>query len=409
MKKIILMLCLLADAFTPALAQEKKNKFIKNNKIIQKTGETVGKVTKKLAEPITDPKAAFSYWFDFDPLIQSGEKTNINFLPLVVSSPERGFGLGLKYAQESLIRKSDVVRIHTVQTLKNKSAYRLSYQLPPSFFSQSILEHVGGEIEMGYENYGRFYYGIGNQAVPENESEYVPELFEIKVPLLYGIAKNISVGVSLNFQNWKIVETAQTGVLRKDIPKLIGTDGSRLYTSSLLVRWDSRNSQTNPSNGIFLEAKQEYSKKLLGSESDFNRTTLESRLFHPILKKPDHVFCFRLFLDYKNGDVPFYLLPELGGIYFNRGLIEGRFRDNLSISGNWEYRLKIYERLHWAFFVDAGNVYSEFHRVNEANIKITGGTGMRYYVPPGNLLLARVDGGYSKEGLQIYLTFDHPF
>jgi hypothetical protein len=34
---------------------------------------------------------------------------------------------------------------------------------------------------------------------------------------------------------------------------------------------------------------------------------------------------------------------------------------------------------------------------------------MRYYVPPGNLLLARVDGGLSREGFQVYLTFDQPF
>jgi hypothetical protein len=96
-------------------------------------------------------------------------------------------------------------------------------------------------------------------------------------------------------------------------------------------------------------------------------------------------------------------------VFFNRGLLEGRFRDNLALCGNWEYRFKIYQRLHWAFFVDGGNVFPEFYAVNAAHTKITGGTGMRYYVPPGNLLLARIDGGYGSEGLLIYLTFDHPF
>ena len=41
--------------------------------------------------------------------------------------------------------------------------------------------------------------------------------------------------------------------------------------------------------------------------------------------------------------------------------------------------------------------------------KLTGGTGMRYYVPPGDLLLTRIDVGYSTEGTNVYLTFDHPF
>lgn len=103
------------------------------------------------------------------------------------------------------------------------------------------------------------------------------------------------------------------------------------------------------------------------------------------------------------------MLPELGELYFNRGLIEGRFRDTVSLSGNWEYRLKIYNLLHWAFFVDAGSVHHRIRGISANHIKVTGGSGMRYYVPPGNLLLARVDGGYSTEGFQVYLTFDHPF
>ncbi|MBI3012078.1 MAG: BamA/TamA family outer membrane protein, partial [Elusimicrobia bacterium] len=177
-----------------------------------------------------------------------------------------------------------------------------------------------------------------NQSARENESEYVPEHFEAKIPFLFALRESLSAGIALNFENWKIVEAGQPGVLQRDIPGLIGTDGSRLYTSTLLLRWDQRNSKTNPSQGIFLEGGIEYSKKLLGSESDFTRSTLETRYFFPVFGKRDHLFAVRIFADYKTGDVPFYLLPELGGIFFNRGLIEGRFRDTIALCGNWEYR-----------------------------------------------------------------------
>lgn len=372
--------------------------------LLEKTGQVMGEVTKKIAEPIVDPKAAFSYWFDFDPRIERGEKKNFNILPLFVSSPERGQGFGVKYAQESLWRKNDIIKIHAIQTLKGKSAYQLNYHLPPT-----LMTKAGGEIEIAYENYARFYYGIGNQSEKDNESEYTPEFFQAKIPFLYGISEKISLGFSLNFQNWKIVKIGSTGILPRDFPAFAGNENTRFFTPSLLFRWHTLNSMSNPSRGLFFQGIYEYSKTVLGSESDFSRTTLEARHFFPILQRDDHLFGIRLFLDYKSGDVPFYLLPELGGIFFNRGLIEGRFRDNLSITGNWEYRFKIYQRLHWAFFVDAGNVYNGFNSTGIAHTKITGGTGMRYYVPPGNLLLARVDGGYSTEGLQIYLTFDHPF
>ncbi len=350
-------------------------------------------------------KKTFSYWFDFDPRIEKGEKKNINILPLIVFTPEKGFGLGLKFAQESFLKKKDIIKLTTIQTLKSKSEYRVIYKFP-----RNIFRKFTGELEAGYENYDQFYYGIGNNAEKSDETSYVPELFEVKVPILYGLTQNISLGLSLNYHNWKIVEVGTDGILRRDFPNLIGKDGSKLYTTSFLARWDTRDSNTDPSLGTLLEGTIEYSKKLLKSETDFTRYTFKINKFYPVFgRTKPHVFAFSVTMDYKTGDVPFYLLPQLGGIFFNRGLTEGRFRDALALCGNWEYRFKIYERLHWAFFVDAGNVYSEFYRVNASNIKITGGTGMRYYVPPGNLLLARVDAGYSTEGLKVYLTFDHPF
>jgi len=396
MRKIILSLLSVVFIASPIYPEEKKKTLLK------RTGENIVRISRQLAKPITDPKATFSTWFDFNPQIERGERKNYNILPLFVSSPERGQGFGIKYAQESLINKHDVIRIQAIQTVKNSSSYQLKYEFPPDLF--------GMEFEASYENYEKFYYGVGNTTRKEDESEFSPEIYQIKLPILYGITKNLSTGLTLKYQNWKIIRTDNAGILPRDLPSLTGRESSRHYTTGLLLRWDSRNSKTNPSRGLYVQGDMDYSKKLLGSDSDFKHAKIEGRKFFPVFEDNDrHVFGIRMGLDYRSGDVPFYNLPELGGIYYNRGLIEGRFRDNLSATGNWEYRLRIYNRLHWAFFVDAGNVYSKVRTMELRHTKITGGTGMRYYVPPGNLLLARVDGGYSTEGFQVYLTFDHPF
>ena len=297
-----------------------------------------------------------------------------------------------------------MIRIQAVQTVKNKSSYELKYEFPPG-----MIHRFGGEFEASFENYTKFYYGLGSRSLKEDESEFTPECTAVRLPLLYGITDRVSVGVQLNYENWQILSTGGQGVLPGELPEHIGKDGSRLYTTSLLARWDTRDSKSDPTQGAFLEGNYEYSKKFTGSETDFRRATLEARGFRPLFWKESHVTGARLYLDYKSGDVPFYHLPELGGIFFNRGLIEGGFRDNLSISGNWEFLCRIYERLHWAFVVDWGNVFHDFNAVTFDRAKYTGGMGMRYYVPPGNLLLARVDGGYSTEGFLVYLTFDHPF
>lgn len=397
-----------ASLASPGWADPPLKKIFKGTKragktVIEKTGDVVTGVADKITEPIRDPRSAVSTWFDYNPAIERGEKKNYNVLPLFVSSPERGQGFGVKYAQESLFGKKDVIRVQAVQTLKGKSSYELNYEFPPDMF------RFGAEFMASFENYTKFYYGMGSQSQKEDESEYTPEFTAVRLPLLYGITDRVSFGIQLNYENWNILSTGNKGILPRELPGLIGKDGARLYTTSLLLRWDTRDSKSDPTQGVFLEGNWEYSKKVTGSETDFRRTTLEARGFYPLFWKESHVTGVRLYLDYKVGDVPFYHLPELGGIFFNRGLIEGRFRDNLSVCGNWEYRFKIYQRLHWAFFVDGGNVFHDFHAVGFARAKYTGGTGMRYYVPPGNLLLARIDGGYSTEGFLVYLTFDQPF
>jgi len=353
------------------------------------------------AEPV---KKFVSTWFDYNPQIESGEKKNYNVLPLFVSSPERGQGFGIKHAQESLLAPKDILRLQAVQTLKNKSSYELKYEFPPG-----LMRRIGGEFEASFENYTKFYYGLGNSSLKKDESQYIPEYTAVRLPLLYGWTERIFLGIQFNYENWNILSTDSRGILPSELPKLIGKNGARFYTTAFLARWDSRNSKTDPTRGTFLEGKFEYSKKLTGSETDFRRVTVEARRFHSLFWKESHVMGVRINLDYKSGGVPFYRLPELGGIFFNRGLIEGRFRNNLAVSSNWEYRFRIYQRLHWAFFVDAGNVFGDFHAAGFEKTQLTSGTGMRYYVPPGNLLLTRVDGGYSTEGFLLYLTFDHPF
>ena len=214
--------------------------------VIKKTGDAVTGVADKVSEPIRNPRKAVSTWFDYNPAIERGERKNYNILPLFVSSPERGQGFGVKYAQESLFGKKDVIRVQAVQTLKNKSCYEFKYEFPPNMFHK-----IGAEFEASFENYTKFYYGAGNESQKEDESEYVPEFASIRLPLLYGITDHLSAGLILNYENWHILSIGQNGILPRDLPGLIGKDGARLYATSLLMRWDNRDSKSDPTKGVF--------------------------------------------------------------------------------------------------------------------------------------------------------------
>jgi outer membrane protein assembly factor BamA len=83
-----------------------------------------------------------------------------------------------------------------------------------------------------------------------------------------------------------------------------------------------------------------------------------------------------------------------------------RFQDKGKILMNIEYRFPIWRRLGGNIFVDYGMVWPNLKRINFQKSAAGTGWGLRYYLKN---FLARFDMGFSKEGLGIYLQFNHIF
>ena len=95
--------------------------------------------------------------------------------------------------------------------------------------------------------------------------------------------------------------------------------------------------------------------------------------------------------------MPFYLQPTLGGSEDLRGFRPFRFYDNNAVILNGEYRWEVFSGLDMALFVDAGQVFPDWHQINYRHLKSDAGFGFRFNVR--NDVFLRIDTAFSQRRL----------
>ena len=106
-------------------------------------------------------------------------------------------------------------------------------------------------------------------------------------------------------------------------------------------------------------------------------------------------------------EVPFYLMPFVGGPETLRGFRERRFTDRNLLLLQAEYRYEIFAALDMALFVDAGTVAARASDLEFGELKTDYGVGFRFGTRE-NLIL-RFDIGRGSEGTRYFVKFGPAF
>jgi hypothetical protein len=105
-------------------------------------------------------------------------------------------------------------------------------------------------------------------------------------------------------------------------------------------------------------------------------------------------------------EVPFFLLPDLGGAGELRGYSAYRFRDRHSILFTGEYRWYVQEFVDMAIFYDAGKVARRRGDLDFDALKSNVGLGIRFHGPDTTVL--RIEAARGTEGLRFIFAFTAP-
>jgi hypothetical protein len=106
-------------------------------------------------------------------------------------------------------------------------------------------------------------------------------------------------------------------------------------------------------------------------------------------------------------EIPFFLLPSLGGGHNMKGYESYRFRDRNSLLLQGEWRIMVNRYMDTAFFYDAGKVVEHTGDIDLNGLTHDYGVGVRFHGPFSTFF--RVDLARSPEGLRLVLASSAPF
>lgn len=357
-------------------------------------------------EDTLSKKGGLKDWVFNKWLSEEEDASKYFFYPTVAYAPETSWEIG-----------ASVLKLYRA---KNDSTNRLSEI--QSFGFVTFNKQFGGFIEhflysdkdkwffLGKLKAQRFplqYYGVGINALKEDEQLIGADYLALKERVLHRIADNFFGGIEFDFQRVSNTSIEHLDELPNSIP---GIAGSSNFGLGLGLVYDSRHNAFNVRNGFFAElAFLKYAKKL-GSDFNFSSTNLDLRYYKPVNK--NQVLAAQVYGQFVNGNPPFNMMALLGSEGMMRGYYYGRFRDNNYLAAQAEYRFLPFgfsKRIGGVAFLSMGSVQPEVSQFNFKEMLPAGGLGLRFLIFPKKDIFIRFDAGFTKEGQAFYIYTGEAF
>jgi hypothetical protein len=315
-----------------------------------------------------------------------------------------GFTLGAGYAQ--FVSPYNLVDVRGSYTISGYKRIEAEFVAPRLFERRGHLSVLGGWREATQVG----FYGIGTGPTSKDDrvnysfrQPYASALLDFQPTR--GIL-HLTGGVELSTWNQRPGEGNQPSV-------------EEVYTAATLPGLGSSPTYVHTQGGIGLDTRTSpgYSRRgsWLGvTVHDFNDTDGAADFRQIDYQAVQHipiahdawVLSLRgeVSTTYTTGDneVPFFMLPALGGGSSLRGFSSWRFRDRNSILLSAEWRVLVSNFVDTAIFVDAGKVVADRGAIDLDNLKSDFGIGFRIHGPAATPL--RIDFAKSNEGLVIVFS-----
>ncbi len=261
------------------------------------------------------------------------------------------------------------------------------------------------------------YFGIGKDTRNDRApSVYNYQLTEPRAQLY--VRKNLEtawfVGLGLGYQ-FTLID-APTGSLL-DAQRPLGWEGGQGPQLQLSVGYDGRDNEIVPRNGYFVEA---YTRGAAAPLADFSFAVLGLNQQGYIAPWSWLVFAQRVLVEQVLGDAPLYELYRvgsspsfrgLGGVFSQRGFVEGRFLGSTRLLLNSEVRG--YFPPLWGGLVFGLGAFVDASQVVDSSAAFGAGlhpsVGGEFLINWKDAIVFRIDYAVSEEGGLFYIEGRHLF
>jgi outer membrane protein assembly factor BamA len=301
----------------------------------------------------------------------------------------------------------------------------------------SYSEKIDREAKLQYKNLdvfgGRFhtdfqlvyervssvrFFGIGPESKQSNETNMTLETAGGYALFGVNITPTMRLSLGETLQRFDVARGGVKGLpFTGDLfPDLPGIQGATVHAQRIALIRDTRDSLTTPTEGLYLSLFGEASSELLGSDADYLKGGVEARYLRPFIDRRLIMVLRGLYEGISGAsNIPFQVLPTLGGVDSLRGFAENRFFGDNRLLLNAELRAKVLKmrvfgvdaEFEVAPFLDLGKVFNSFDQLIETRFEATPGLGFRGLAPPS--VVGHVEFAFSREGPAIYVGLDYPF
>ncbi len=322
-------------------------------------------------------------------------------VPLLITEPAVGIGGGMAavffHNKKNFINSGGKGQLPPIMTVgaaaytSNDTWFALAAH--QGSYKNDRFRYTGA---VGYASVNMGFYGAG---ILEGEFRFDFNLKSIFTfhEFSFRPIKNIPLFTGFNYLYMGSEVNFLTGI---DVPELeVLTENTNSAGMNFIVMWDSRDNSFTPSSGIFTAFDLGRYSKLFGGEVEYSNFANRTYLYIPTLEQK-LVGGFRLYAQYKWGDVPFFELPFIQ----LRGIQAMRYQDNMVGVGETEWRWNVFNRWSLIGFIGAGYTSPKLHEVNFKELKAASGGGFRYLIAKDYGIHAGLDIARGPEVWAWYLT-----
>lgn len=328
--------------------------------------------------------------------------------PTLAYSPETKWEIGASalyvyYANEDLGNRLSEINAFTFITLEEQYGLWLDHAL---YSNQSRWFFLG---RARFQKFPLLYYGEGPDVTGEELARIDAGSISIRERVLRNIKGPLYLGLETDFQRLSNVEF-MTLAQEDSYDRPNGLGAYTNFGFGLGFVYDDRHNVLNVRKGFFGETGFLRYARGWGSDFVFTNYFLDARYYIPV--NETQVLASQFYFSEANGDPPFNQLSLMGGESLMRGYYLGRYRDNVLVAAQTEYRFLPFpfsKRWGAAAFLGVGTVSDSFSQIKMDLLKVTGGTGVRFLLFQNKDIFTRFDIAFSEDGPGYYVFIGEAF
>ncbi len=312
----------------------------------------------------------------------------------------QGGGLAMGPGYRRPFGDGGLVTAHAAWTFRNYTSASARIALPAFGDDRVRVEAYGGRIHAPTVA----FYGIGNASQRGDRRAFGYDETTV------GLSARMRAGQFAEFGGSS--EYLGTAGDAGDVTPTLGalSVDPAYARSTAFVSVDSRTSPGYSQRGGLARVSMADYRQVNGSGAGFQRADGELQAFIP-LRAERQILALRASaattLTADGDQVPFYLLPELGGNSALRGYSAWRFRDRARLLLSGEYRWSAGPLVDMSVFADAGQVATRLGDLSVRDLHTSWGVGFSVHTPSATV--TRLEVARSREGVGLLISFGPSF